>query len=638
MKIYFEKITLFLLLFYILPRINKYKKKEIIYFYESKFFELINLILYFFNFKKFIKYNLISDKYLDKNNECLLSKIFRDDLYSFKKYLINVELFKKIKKTYNKNFYHYILKNSFFGYDNLSPPVTFLMINKVNLLEKNDLNKTLIIKKRNFDYFYYQYSSLRNINLISKFFYEFLDIKMLFSKFYSTPLLIIYNFLKNIYLNYKFSNKTYLNKDNSIFYVSFSSTGEFNLNKNFYNSETFFYNYSSLNKKFLIYKTIDKKNIYYLKNNKFNICKSYHNNFDLKKSLKKIKLKNYFLRNQLITYDIHKNYWSKYFERNKIKVYVDWNIYNNNNFIINDAINDYGGIFCLWEKSFQNIITPQTDCSSDFLFKYCSLLIDKKNHLDNQIIIDAGFLRDYGINYIKYLSKRIRNKMHKNGVKTIVSLFDQNSGDEYSNIIFNKNYELLIKKSLANPNLGLLIKPKKSETLLKRLSDENNANIIKLINLGRCYIFSSYGKYQSNIPVSAASYASDLCIHTSIKACSAAIESALTLTPTIILDNEGWPFNQLESVIPKNIIYRNHIEIMNIVDHFMLFNKVNDIGNWQSIIYKLDSYRDGFGAKRMGDFIKWIIGDYNNGLKKEKIIENSVNKFIEKWGVNKIIY
>ena len=104
MKIYFEKITIFILLYYILPRINKYKKKEVIFFYESKLFRLINFILKKLNILKFKKYNLISDFYLDKNNECLLSLIFRKDLNLFKNYLIDKDIFEYVKKTLIKIF------------------------------------------------------------------------------------------------------------------------------------------------------------------------------------------------------------------------------------------------------------------------------------------------------------------------------------------------------------------------------------------------------------------------------------------------------------------------------------------------------------------------------------------------------
>ena len=196
MKIYIEKLTIIAFLFYILPNLRKIKKKEIIYFSKYKYVDFLIFLCERINILKFSKYNLISDFYLDKNNECLLSSIFRKDLLSLKNYLINQKIFKFVNKNLNQDFYNYFLKNSYFGYNYLSPPVTLLLINKV-YINNNKGETVLILKKRNFGEFYNNYASKKNIQLKYFTFLETIDIYKYFFYKNKSRIIIIYLNIKN---------------------------------------------------------------------------------------------------------------------------------------------------------------------------------------------------------------------------------------------------------------------------------------------------------------------------------------------------------------------------------------------------------------------------------------------------------
>ena len=637
MKIYIEKLTLTIFLIYILPNYNKIRKKEIIYFSKHRYLSFLIFFCKKINFLNFTKYNLVSDFYLDKNNECLLSSIFRNDLNNFKKFLINQKIFDFVKKNFDQNFYNYFLKNNHWGYDYLSAPVTLLLINKVYIHNNTKDKKILILKNRKFELFYNKYAHEKKIKLKYLLIFETKDIYRFFFNKNKAYIIIIYFYLKNILKNFNifFRYKEFDKK----YYITHSTTGEFNLHKNFYNSESFFFNYSKLKKNYFKYNSVDKTKIKNLKKNNFKVCNSntYENHFS--KFFYSKLYDNINLNNNFFVYQKNKDYWSNFFYQNKIKVYLDWNTYNSNSFIINESLKINDGIYCLWEKSFTNFVTPQTSNSSDILFKYCSFLIKKKNHPLIDYVIDLGFLRDYGTKYIKRLSNSIRKKLKDRGVKLIISLFDQNSKDEYSIYILNKNYNLILKKAFTNPQLGIIIKPKKINNLFKNLSKDNKYLLKNLIDSGRCYIFTSSGTHQSNIPVSVASYASDLCIHSSLKACTAAIESAMSNVPTIIIDAEGYPENVIESSLPENIIYRDYVKINDLIDDFVKNSKVNkSVGQWGDILHDLDTYKDGQASVRMGELFNWMIKDFNLGLNKDKVIDNTINRFADKWGHQKIYH
>ena len=121
--------------------------------------------------------------------------------------------------------------------------VTLLLINKVYIDDINKDEKILILKNRNYKLFYNDYAIEKKIKLK---YLPILDISDFFKHFFynnKSYIIIIYIYLKNILKNLNFILFNKKNNEKNYF-ITFSTTGEFNLNKNFYNSETFFYNYS----------------------------------------------------------------------------------------------------------------------------------------------------------------------------------------------------------------------------------------------------------------------------------------------------------------------------------------------------------------------------------------------------------
>ena len=112
----------------------------------------------------------------------------------------------------------------------------------------------------------------------------------------------------------------------------------------------------------------------------------------------------------------------------------------------------------------------------------------------------------------------MRRNITNNGAKKIVSLFDQGSADEYTHALQKENYVVLLEELLRNSELGVIIKPKSPETLEKRLGKEIADLITTCVKTGRCCFFQESSNKFSNIPVTLAAYASDLCICSNLKA------------------------------------------------------------------------------------------------------------------------
>ena len=69
------------------------------------------------------------------------------------------------------------------------------------------------------------------------------------------------------------------------------------------------------------------------------------------------------------------------------------------------------------------------------------------------------------------------------------------------------------------------------------------------------------------------------------------------------------------------------------------FNKpggIDGIGDWSSIINDLDPFRDGNAAKRMGNYLHWLIQGFEKGLDRDAVMANAAEKYRKQWGNDKV--
>ena len=73
------------------------------------------------------------------------------------------------------------------------------------------------------------------------------------------------------------------------------------------------------------------------------------------------------------------------------------------------------------------------------------------------------------------------------------------------------------------------------------------------------------------------------------------------------------------------------------MDHFNSPNGIEGFGDWSSIIDELDPYRDGMAAYRMGNYLKWLVDGFDNGLDRDEVMANAAKMFRERWGYDMVI-
>lgn len=636
--LFLEKLNIFII-FKLLSKKNKSIKKKIVLFnYNDR------SILYLFLTKilkyEIIKYDLEINNYRFINNECVLSKIYREDLFKIQNNIIEKFNLKKFIKN-NNNFYNFLIKNLIEGHminDHKKIPYTLLLFYKIiyyQHLNKLEFNQIYLLN-RDWKKELYAYANLLKLNII---FYN--DIYLRLNKNYFILLIkkIIISFSKNFI---KINNSKNINNYNKN-YLYFEKLGEFNLKKNYKNTDFFFLIYSNLEEKDVIYETsIVKEKIelnnygiknFYKQNNKIKNFLISYNNLNEPNLISD----NQFIKNAYYNYNYSKNYWKNFFLRNEISFYLSWNKYRNFHISISDAINEIGGVSAIWERSFESQKSPEYHTVSNILFKQSFWNLHESQLSNNcEYIISTGFLRNYSKNHVDKIGNEIKNNNFNQNVNFIFAVFDQNSNDEFTNKLLNENYYNIIKYILDNKNLGVVFKPKKSQTLYKRLPKET----VEMINYARdkkkCYIFDDYGEHQSNIPVITAASIADLCIHTSLKAGTAAIECALFNKPTVIIDQEGYPKSKLNELREYNSVFdswSHFIEDFRASD----FSYNNKFGLWGNYLNQFNDFNDDQGSYRMGNFIKYIISGLDDKKNAKNLLKNAYFKYKKEYGNEKAI-
>ena len=376
----------------------------------------------------------------------------------------------------------------------------------------------------------------------------------------------------------------------------------------------------------IINTNLNYKNIY-------NVTKKYYTNIKFNNYLKK----DYKLKKSFIEYSNSRNYWSNFFLKHNIKLYLTWFKYGKFHISISDAINEIGGVSAVWERSFENQQSPELLTTSDIIFKQSFWNLEETvQNSKSEYLVSTGFLRDYSKSIVDKKAISLRKREFNRNVEVIFAVFDQNSNDKFTSQLLNNNYKYIIEFVLSKKNLGVIFKPKKSKNLYERLEKDTIDILNKAIKLKKCFIFEDFGDHQSNIPAILAASVSNLCIHTSLKAGTAAVECALYNKPTIIIDQEGYPYSKLNELRKNNIIFNTWESCIDRLSFELKNNSIQNFGFWGEFLNQFDDYNDGKGSLRLGNYCKEIINGFDKGYKKKDVLRNAYIYFKKKYG-NKVI-
>ena len=575
--------------FIFIDLIKNFKDKTKIFYIKKSFF--VNFLSYFFRFEKFekLKWNLIDNTINDKK---IITSIIQD--YEVDKFVYEFidDLDKDIKL--EKNFYHYLIKylsnnKNLIGFMSVE---NFLVLYKscesifkehkiIYNLETNEFKKIIKRKfenKNNIFHFYPNYLNKLNID----------NFKYLLKNF-------LYIFFKGDFKNFK---------DKSICVMDSYEINKpelFFSDKSFYDKTLFI---SSGDKK--VPENIININHYVTIKIYFYLLFSFLN---LKHLFKTHNLINFLY----IKYNFEKKIYFNFFKKNKIQIFLSSYIAQPFTSSAVAAIQDLKGYVFGFTMSFSlhDYSSHLNIDGFDYFFSFNDIKYKKSKNSNLKEFIPLGYITDYKFLSKKYESNQLREKLLKTGAKYILGFFDQSyTDDTFFSIGYlpsRSGYKFLLEKVISNKNFALIIKPKKPKLLKSKLEGIYDL-LIEAKKTGRCIVFDNYHenhvKNFDDIPAKIA-MASDLTIHDTLIAGTAGLESALVNCKSIFFDYYESSKNRFEEN-RLNIVFRDwNLLWAEILKDNEYGNK--SLGNWNNIIEKFDTFRDGKTNIRIMKFIENMV-------------------------------
>ena len=339
-------------------------------------------------------------------------------------------------------------------------------------------------------------------------------------------------------------------------------------------------------------------------------------------------------------FESESDYWTRLLERCNAKVFLTWFKYTAEHAAIAEATKRTGGLFAVYQRSFEGNPSAQTAVVADLAFGFSKLGAEVERESGSLIdcYVVTGYLGDHRFPLVKANASAIRASLSAHGAEFIVAYFDEASfpdprwgvGPQRT----RSNYAFLLERVLREPRLGLVLKPKSPRTLRSRLGEVAEL-LTRALKTGRCHVLEE-GVMQGSVPPVQAALAADVAIHESVAAGTAALEAALAGARTLIIDHDGWTISPL-SRLGESVIFSDWEALWDALARIRSEGARGGFGDWSALLDELDPFRDGRAAERMGTFLKWIIESYEHGATRERALGDAAERYRTAWGADKVM-
>ena len=340
---------------------------------------------------------------------------------------------------------------------------------------------------------------------------------------------------------------------------------------------------------------------------------------------------------ELVSLGSDYSYWIDFFSTNNIVVNVS--ILNATTMGQVLALDTLNVLSVSYQHSASNYY-PTTFVSSgeniQFLFSDFYERLFREVDAPVDYYIKTGFIYDSAFQAIKNQGSAdiIRKELKTYGAEFILCFYDENSIDRWDMPVpheeATKDYKCLLEWLLEDKTLGIVFKPKRSQSLYQRISQASEL-INKARATGRCIFLTSSTKIGGIYPAEAAMI-SDLCIG-KFPGISATLEAQLIGVPSILIDTNNNYDHMFYTWGKDVVVFDNWKSLKNAINKYRTNPESNaDIGNWSPFSNQLDPFLDGEASCRMGSYIQWAFQELKRGGTKRKAIETANRLFSEKWG------
>jgi hypothetical protein len=319
---------------------------------------------------------------------------------------------------------------------------------------------------------------------------------------------------------------------------------------------------------------------------------------------------------------------------------VTWFKYSALHAAIADGARDAGGIVALYERGFEEISSPEAAVYADVFFGFSPEQADIELGSGSNITyhVATGYLGGHRFELLKPAAAELRAQLQAAGAQHIAAFFDEGSAPDErwhtGHTFMRENYRFLCEKVLAEPWFGLVFKPKSPATLRARLGEFAEL-LARAEATGRCFVCER-GTLAGSYPPAFAALASDVTVHGHLTAATAGVEAALTGTPTILMDREGWPVSRFYDLGVGRVVFRDWDHAWEALHEHWRGAGVDGLGEWGAELDRIDPFRDGRAAERMGGFLAGFLDAVEAGADRDAALADCAQRYASMWGDDKV--
>lgn len=331
----------------------------------------------------------------------------------------------------------------------------------------------------------------------------------------------------------------------------------------------------------------------------------------------------------------HYLYWREFFTCFHVKVYVDHNDWEKERLAADQALEDLGGISVSYQRSDELLPSVHRASSVDVQFAFSPTCAETERQSRSMVrhFVGTGYIHDHAFARVRERADNLRRQLERHGARFIICFLGQSSSEDpavgYSHAFQAKSYRFLIERLLADSSLGLILKPKKPRALRQTLGPW--AGLLEEARAtGRCVLFEE-GIATTPVLPCEASQTADVAI--GLVGAVAAFESALSGTPTLLIDREGWRTHPWHSYGLQATIFSDWESLWQTLEAYRKNPAgVPGFGFWGCALTEMDPFRDGRAAERIGVYIGWLAEGLGRGLSRDAVLAAARERYVHRWG------
>jgi hypothetical protein len=250
----------------------------------------------------------------------------------------------------------------------------------------------------------------------------------------------------------------------------------------------------------------------------------------------------------------------------------------------------------------------------------------EESHSHVTSFLPAGYVTDYCFKSVKDKSQQLRSRLKEAGAKFVVTFFDEGFGVGRTHPTreeASRNHDFFAQLVLDHHDVAVIFKPKKIQF------SPDSALVKQAIGTNR-FVVLNEGRYLINTFPAEAALASDITVGL-FQSGTTNLESMVAGVPTFFLDLHKLYYLPEYSFGRDQLVFDNRERLKAALSALKNGGTYFKPKEFTDLVKSKDPFQDGRAIERIGDYVRWLIEQFDAGKSREEALRFASQKYEEKW-------